>query len=182
MRSPSTVNNCPEPLNTSPDGLHGFGMKPTTTSEGDPTLICHTGHGPVAPRPIVYTLEPSVVSPSMVSGVVMSVEKKGLCCADVGAVVRNAAVAESTTAIRLMRADNTRGAEPSQPRADHNVAQSRVRSIQRFLASAAACPAEARYSSHASEGWLSGTIAATGSSVRGEYQRRRRTSQRRSGA
>src|SRR5882672_413227 len=112
MRSPSTMNSCPELLNASPDGLHGFGMKPTMTSEGERRLICHTGHGPVAPRPVVYMLEPSVVSPSMVSGVVMSVEN-GLCCADVGIVVRNAAAAESTMAtddtrpIRLMRSDDT---------------------------------------------------------------------------
>jgi hypothetical protein len=72
------VNNCPELLNRRPDGLHGFGMKPTTTSEGDLRLICHTGHDPVASRPVVYKLEPSVVSPSMASGVVMSVTN-GLC-------------------------------------------------------------------------------------------------------
>src|SRR4026209_72898 len=115
MRSPSTTKSCPELLNTSPDGLHGFGIKPTTTSEGDPRLICHTGHGPVAPRPVVYRLEPSVVSPSMVSGVVMRVEN-GTCWADAGVVVRSAAAAESTMAVGDMRpicligADDTRSA------------------------------------------------------------------------
>src|SRR4030095_14357849 len=90
-------------------------MRPTTTSEGAPRSIRHTGQGPSAPRPVVYTLRPSVVSPSIDSGVVMSVEN-GLCWADVGVAVRSEAVAESenTTAIRLMRADDTRGADPGQ--------------------------------------------------------------------
>src|SRR5689334_4800585 len=68
------------PEGLQPEGAAGFGIVPTTTSDGFRESMRHTGQGvgEVA-RPVVYRLPAaSPVSPSIACGVVISVVKLAL--------------------------------------------------------------------------------------------------------